>query len=634
MEKAKKQDGFEGAWYSHPPMRNALLAGLLAGIAYGSAHLGLVPPFVEIALYVVAIPLGGYHWSREGIEDLLEEKKVGIKILMMAATIGSAALGLWDEAAFLVFLYGAAEGLEEYTYARTRASIRKLLELAPKETTVIRNGTEMTIPAEELAVGDVFLVRPGESLPTDGIVLQGQSTINEAPVTGESIPVEKKAGMKVFAATINQQGAMQIRATAAFPDNTLSKMVHLVEEAQEQKSKTQLFIERFGNKYSPAVLVSSLVLILLPPLLGMSLTTWATRAVVLLVAAAPCALVMSTPVAAAAGIGKAGRSGVLIKGGIHLENLGKIKAVAFDKTGTLTRGTPVVTDVVPLNGNAAELLAFAYSVNRFSEHPLARAIVKKAEEAGLEVIEARDFSALVGFGAKANIGGKTHYVGKPDLFEQLGLRVRTIPELLQLTSAGKTVVLVGTDKNITGLIALRDEIRREAKEAIEGLHKMGIKVVMLTGDNETTAQAIAKEIGIDEVRANLKPEDKIRVVEELEKNHGAVAMVGDGINDAPALARATVGIAMGVAGTDAAIEAADTALMADDLKKVVYAINLGKKARQISSQNIVFSVLLLAVLVPCALIGIMTVAFAVFAHETSELLAVANGLRVAGRLSA
>jgi P-type E1-E2 ATPase len=280
------------------------------------------------------------------------------------------------------------------------------------------------------------------------------------------------------------------------------------------------------------------------------------------------------------------------------------------------------------------LLTYAYSVNRFSEHPLARAIVKRAEETGLEAIEVTDFSALVGFGAKAKIGGETHYVGKPELFEQLGLGVRTIPEILQLASAGKTVVLVGTEKNITGLIAIRDEIQREAKEAIEGLHKMGIKVVMLTGDNETTAQAIAKEAGIDEVRANLKAADKIRVVEELEKNHRVVAMVGDGINDAPALARATVGIAMGVAGTDAALEAADTALMADDLKKPVYAVNLGKKARQISNQNIVFSVLPLAVLVPCVLIGIMTVAFAVFAHETSELLAVSNGLRVAGELSA
>ncbi len=629
MKEDKKEEIFEGKWYAHPPMRNALIAAVLAGTAFGLAHLGSIPSLVETALYLVAIPLGGYHWAREGIEELIEENEIGIEILMLAATLGSAVLGMLDEAAFLVVLYGAAEGLEEYTYARTRASIRKLLDLAPKEARVIRNGEEIIIPAEEIAVGDVFVVRPGESIPTDGIIVKGRSSINEAPVTGESIPVEKKEGMKVFAATINQEGALEIRATATFEDNTLAKMVHLVEEAQEQKSKTQLFIETFGRRYSPLVLLSSLLLIVIPPLIGASFSEWATRAVVLLVAAAPCALVMSTPVAIAAGIGRAGRSGVLIKGGIHLENLGKIKAVAFDKTGTLTRGKPIVTDVVPLNGDESQLLAFAYSVERFSEHPLAQAIVEKAKESHVEALEATDFSALVGSGAKAKIAGRTIYVGKPGLFEELGLKVRGIPDAERLRDEGKTVILVGTEESIAGFIAIRDEVRPQAKEVVDQLHRMGVRVVMLTGDNEVTAKAIAKELGIDEVKADLKPEDKIKAVEELEKKYGSVAMVGDGINDAPALARATVGIAMGVAGTDAAIEAADIALMADDLTKVVYAINLGKRARRISLQNIVFSLLILAVLIPSALIGIMTVAIAVVAHEGSELLAVANGLRVA-----
>ena len=629
MKNRQKEEIFEGKWYAHPPMRNALIAGFLTGVAFGSAHLGIIPSLVEKALYVVAILLGGYHWSREGMEELLKEREIGIKILMMAATIGSAILGMWDEAAFLVFLYGAAEGLEEYTYARTRASIRKLLDLAPKEAKVIRNGKEITIPAEELVVGDIFVVRPGESIPTDGIIVKGSSSINEAPVTGESIPVEKKDGMKVFAATINQEGALEIRATATYKDNTLAKMVHLVEEAQEQKSKTQLFIEKFGRRYSPLVLLSSLILLVIPPLLGLSISSWATRAVVLLVAAAPCALVMSTPVAIAAGIGIAGRSGVLIKGGIHLENLGKIKAIAFDKTGTLTKGKPVVTDVVALNGDESKVLALAYSVERFSEHPLAQAIVAKAKEFNIGDEEIAQFNALIGLGAKAKIGDKMTYVGKPELFKELGLNVRAIPDVERLRDEGKTVILVGTEEKIAGIIAIRDEIRPQAKEVIDQLHRMGVKVVMLTGDNEMTARAIAKELGIDEVSANLKPEDKIKAIEELEKEYGAVAMVGDGINDAPALARATVGIAMGTAGADAAIEAADTALMADDLTKVVYAINLGKRARGISIQNIVFSLLILAVLIPSALIGIMTVAIAVFFHEGSELLAVANGLRVA-----
>ncbi len=627
-KKEEKEEVFEGKWYAHPPMRNALIAGLLTGIAFVLAHIRVIPSPVEISIYVVAILLGGYHWSREGIEELIEEKEIGIEILMLSATIGSSILGMWDEAAFLVFLYGSAEGLEEYTYAKTRHSIRKLLDLAPKEARLIRDGKEMVIPAEELKVGDIFIVKPGESIPTDGIILKGSSSINEAPVTGESIPVEKKEGMKVFSATINHEGALEIKTTATFKDNTLSKMIHLVEEAQEQKGKTQLFIERFGRRYSPLVLLSALLLIIIPLLFGLSISHWATRAVVLLVAAAPCALVMSTPVAIAAGIGRAGLTGVLIKGGIHLENLGRIKTVAFDKTGTLTWGKPVVTDVVPLNGKESDVITLAYSVERFSEHPLAQAIVQKAEEMGMKYLNATNFSALIGAGAKARIGDRTIYVGKPELFEELGIANKHAAIVQKLMNHGKTVVLVGTEKEIYGTIAIRDEIRSQTKDVIAELHRMGIKVVMLSGDNAITANAIAKELNIDDVRAELEPEDKIKAVEGLERDYGTVAMIGDGINDAPALARATVGIAMGTAGTDAAIEAANVALMADDLTKVPYAINLGKRARMISSQNIVFSLTLLAILIPSALIGIMSVAIAVFVHETSELLAVANGLRV------
>lgn len=606
------------------------MAGGITSIAFGLTHTGLVDPNVEVGLYIVAIILGGYHWIREGIEELIEEREIGIEILMLAATVGSAILGMWDEAAFLVFLYGAAEGLEEYTYARTRASIRKLLDLAPKEARILKDGEEKTIPAQQIAVGDILVVKPGESVPTDGVIIEGSSSVNEAPVTGESLPVEKKKGMKVFAATINQEGALKIRATATFADNTLSNMVHLVEEAQEQKSNTQLFIDRFGRRYSPLVLLSSLLLVIVPPLLGVPVSEWATRAVVLLVAAAPCALVMSTPVVIAAGIGRAGRSCVLIKGGVHLENLGKIKAVAFDKTGTLTKGKPVVTDVIAVNGDSTSVLALAHSVERFSEHPLAQAIVEKAREMGVEGWSATDFSALIGAGAKARVGDNIVYVGKPDMFVELGLELDRMQDIERLTSEGKTVILVGRSKSVAGMIALRDEARGAAKGVIDELHSLGIKVAMLTGDNSVTARAIAKELGVDDVRADLKPEDKIRAIEELENEYGPVAMVGDGINDAPALARATVGIAMGIAGSDAAIEAADTALMADDLSKVVYAISLGKKSKAISTQNIVFSLFVLALLIPSALIGLMSVAVAVFFHETSELMAVLNGLR-AGR---
>jgi Cd2+/Zn2+-exporting ATPase len=625
----EKEFGFECKWYTHPPMRNALIAGTITGITFVLAHTNIIPAAVEIALFVIAILIGGYHWVREGIEELIEEKEIGIEILMIAATVGSAILGMWDEAAFLVFLYGAAEGLEEYTFARTRASIRKLLDLAPKEARVIKDGKDVIIPAEDLQVGDVFLIKPGESIPTDGVILKGRSSINEAPVTGESIPVEKKEGMKVFAATMNQEGALEVQTSASFKDNTLSKMIHLVEEAQEQKGKAQIFIEKFGRKYSPLVLGSAMLLIILPYLFGAPVAEWATRAVVLLVAAAPCALIMSTPVAIAAGIGKAGRNGVLIKGGVHLENLGKIKAVAFDKTGTLTKGKPVVTDILAFNSDEAKLLQLAYSVERLSEHPLAKAIVEKAEQDGVGALELSNFTAIAGYGAQANIANQVVYVGKQGLYKDQVQDGDSKNKIEHLRNEGKTVVIVGNQEKILGMIAVRDEIRPMAKAVIDRLHQMNIKVAMLTGDNRTTAETFARELGIDDVRADLKPEEKIKAIKELQQKYGAVAMVGDGINDAPALATATVGMAMGTAGTDAAIEAADAALMADDLTKVSYALNLGKRARIISRQNIIFSLLILAVLIPSALIGIMTVAVAVFFHEASEFLAVANGLRTA-----
>lgn len=629
MTEVEREKIFEGKWYAHPPMRNALIAGIITGVSFVLAHTGLIPNSSEIALYAVAIILGGYHWSREGIEELIGERQVSIDILMLAASIGSAALGMWDEAAFLVFLYGTAEGLEEYTYARTRASIRKLLDLAPKEARLLSNGEEATIPAEQLKPGDVFLVRPGESIATDGIIIEGRSSINEAPVTGESIPVEKKEGMAVLAATLNQEGALKIRATAAFEDNTLSKMIHLVEEAQDQKGRDQQFIEKFGTRYSPLVLLGALLTAVVPPLFGVPFPESATRAIVLLVAAAPCALVMSTPVAIAAGITRAGRNGVLIKGGVFLESLGTIKVVAVDKTGTLTRGEPIVTDVISLNGDESKVLALAYGVERYSEHPLARAIVRKAAEVGASHLKAVEFSALAGYGASANVEGTFVYVGKQGLFTKLGLDIPSPTQVEALRAEGKTVMLVGTEDRIHGIIAIRDTLRPHARDAILQLHRMGVSVAMLTGDNEVTASAIAVELGIGDVRADLKPEGKLNAVEELHREYGPVAMVGDGINDAPALAKATVGIAMGAAGTDAAIEAADVALMGDDLTKVSFAIDLGKKARRIGLQNIVFSILVLAFLIPAALTGAMSVALAVLLHETSEVLAVANGLRVA-----
>ena len=623
--------GFDGPWWRYPPLRNALLAGLIAGMGFVLAHLGFLPQSIENILYWLAIPLGGWHWTREGIEKLVEEKEVGIEILMIAATVGSGLLGMWEEAAALVFLYGAAEGTEEYTYARTRHAIRALLDLAPKEARVLRDGKEVTVSAESLKPGDIFIVRPGEALPTDGTIKSGTSSLDESPVTGESIPVDKGPGMKVFAASINKQGALTVEATAAFADNTLSKIIHLVEEAQERKGKAQQWIERFGRRYTPVVLAVSALFLLLPWVFGLSWEAWSLRAVVLLVAAAPCALIMSTPIAMAAGIGSAGKRGILIKGGAHLEHLGTIRVVAFDKTGTLTHGKPAVTDIVTFNGSESELLSIAAGLEHFSEHPLARAILDKAASVGAVPADAGDFEALTGAGAKAVIQGVTWYVGNPDLFTRLGVDFRGAEERVRaLQEQGKTVILLGTREKIAGLIALQDQLRDGAARVIADLHAAGLRTAMLSGDNARTTRAFARRLGIDDVRADLKPADKVAAIQQLQKQYGAVLMVGDGVNDAPALAAATCGVAMGAAGTDAAIEAADVALMADDIAKVEEALTLGRKARRISVQNIVFSILVLAIMIPLALSSWLSVAVIVLVHEASELLAVANGLR-AGR---
>ena len=632
-ELSEAATGFSGPWWMFPPLRNALLAGIIAGAAFVLEWFGIVGHSPAMLAYIVAIPLGGWHWIREGVEELIAERVVGIEVLMIAATLGAVFLGMLDEAAALVVLYGAAEGLEEYTYARTRTAIRALLDLAPKEARLLLgNGGESIVPAEALKPGDRFVVRPGESIATDGIVREGQSGVNEAPVTGESVPVDKAPGDKVFAGTLNTEGALIIEATKAFADNTLSKIIHLVEEAQEEKGKAQKWIERFGRRYSPAVLAASAAMLTVPWLIGLPVEFWAQRAVVLLVAAAPCALIMSMPMAMAAGIGGAGRRGILIKGGAHLEHLGVIKVVAFDKTGTLTLGAPAVTDVVPIGIAVDDLLRAAAGLEHLSQHPLARAIVEAAVKRNLKPATAKDFRSLTGAGAQARLDGVLWTVGNPKHFEAAGVPLADHADrIAELQGQGKTVVVIAADGLLRGLIALQDQLRAEAKAAIEQLHRLGVKTAMLTGDNERTGRAIAAMLGIDDVRAELRPDDKVAAVKQLHEQYGPVLMVGDGVNDAPALAAATCGAAMGAAGTDAAIEAADVALMKDDLGKVVEALARGKKAREVSLQNIVFSIGVLVLMIPLAVIGVIGVAFAVVVHEAAELLAVANGAR-AGRV--
>ena len=621
---------FTGNWWQFPPLRNALLAGLLAAAGFLLGHAGLIGARAEDVFYWLSIPLGGYLWAREGIDELRHEHEVGISLLMIAATFGAGMLGMWEEAAALVVLYGIAEGIEEFTFARTRTAIRALLDLAPREARVLRDGREQMIAAEELQVGERFVVRPGEALVTDGVIVEGASSLDESAVTGESIPVDKSAGMQVFAASINGQGALVIEATASFSDNSLARIIHLVEDAQEHKGRAQQWMERFGRRYSPAVLLTSLLMLVVPWLASADMVFWAERAVMLLVAAAPCALVISLPIAMAAGIAGAGRRGILIKGGAHLENLGRIRIIAFDKTGTLTWGKPRVTDVVPLRGSEEELLAHALSLEQFSQHPLARAIVDYCREKQVTEKRSANFLSLMGEGVQAEIDGQVWYLGKPQIFAGQGISLAAEEDRIQrLQEEGKTVVLLGDGQSVHGLIALRDSLRDGVTEVLAGLRRAGLRTVMLTGDNPGTARRIADMLGIDDVRAGLKPEDKVTAVQALEQQ-GPVLMIGDGVNDAPALAAATCGVAMGAAGSDAAIEAADIALMADDLAKLEEAMQLGRKARRVSYQNIVFAILVLLVLVPAALSGLLSIAITVLVHEASELLAVANGLR-AGR---
>lgn len=605
-----------------------LLVGWLIGLAGASEMVSLI-------IYIAAILIGGYYFGREAIEELIFERKIGIELLMSVAAVVATLLGQAAEGAMLVFLYSISEAAEGYTEEKTRSAIKALMDLAPKVALVRRNGREMEIPVEEVAVGDLFIVKPGQSLATDGEVLVGASSVNQAPVTGESVPVEKQPGDTVFAGSINGEGALEVRASKAFADNTISRIIQMVEEAQERKGQSQRFIERFGARYSPLVLLAGILIAIVPPLLfGADWSTWITRATVFIVAAAPCALVISIPITLVATLGTGARQGVLIKGGMYIEELAKVKVVAMDKTGTLTRGEPEVTDVLVVNNKGldnAQVLALAAGIERRSQHPLAQAIVRHAEAQAVAPVEVNDFRSLTGAGVSARRNGQAVYVGSPDFFRsQLGQTLDTQTEMVQqLQAEGKTVVAVGDETSVWGLVAIRDNIRPNARQAIAALHAAGVeKVVMLTGDNERTAQAIARELGLDEVHADLKPEDKVTKVRELAGRYGHVAMVGDGVNDAPALAEATVGIAMGAAGTDVALETADVALMADNLEKLAYALQLAKRNQSVVNQNLALSAVVIGALVIGAIGGFFTLPMAVLGHEISEFIVIGSGLRM------
>ena len=618
--------------WKNPKVLSSVTSGVLLLAGWLLSRAG-APSAVTLTLYIASLLVGGYYFGREALDDLLLERQVGIELLMAAAAVVATAMGAPGEGAMLAFLYSISEAAEGYTEEKTRSAIRALMDLTPKTALVLRDGREVEISVDHLVVGDVFIVKPGQSVATDGEVLAGISSVNQAPVTGESLPVEKTVGSTVFAGTINAEGSLEVRATKAFAENTIARIIRMVEKAQERKGTSERFIERFGKRYSPAVLAAGVFMALIPPLLlDAAWHTWIMRATVFVVAAAPCALVIAIPITLVAALGTSARNGVLIKGGIYLEELAKIAVVALDKTGTVTVGMPEVTEVIQIGTEPLPTaLAIAAGIEARSQHPLAAAIMRYVTAQGVHRAEVADFQSLTGDGAAARAGERRVFVGSPALFEtKLGIDLAVArPRIATLESAGNSVIVVGEKGVAWALIAIRDNVRSNARAAIAALHQAGVqKLVMLTGDNERTARAIAAEVGIHEVYGNLKPEDKSAKVRELSQTYGRVAMVGDGVNDAPALAEAAVGVAMGAAGTDVALETADVALMADDLEKLVYALQLSKRTQRVVRQNLVLSVLVIAVLVTGAVLGRFTLPVAVIGHELSEFVVIASGLRM------
>ncbi|MFC4769888.1 heavy metal translocating P-type ATPase [Effusibacillus consociatus] len=615
-------------WEKHK--RTILTA--ISGIALGMGFLFEYGGFAEsiaVSCYMFSMILGGYYAARSGWYAL-KSRTLDMNFLMTVAAIGAAAIGQWSEGATVVFLFSVGNWLQAMTMERTRRSIRSLMDLAPKEALVKRDGREIKLPLSEVNIGDIVIVRPGERLPMDGIVLRGSSTVNQAPITGESIPVLKQEGEEVFAGTINETGALEFRVTKRVEDTTLSRIIHLVEEAQAQKAPSQQFVDKFAQYYTPAVVLLAALIAVVPPFFtGDPFRDWVYRALALLVIACPCALVISTPVSIVAAIGNAAKQGVLIKGGAFLEQMGAIQAIAFDKTGTLTEGKPKVVNVdVFENISNVSLLEIAAAIESRSEHPLAKAIMDEYLKLVLPSVEG--FVALTGKGAEGTVNGVLYRIGKPAWFDELGYQWRDqLQSVTDQQEQGNTVILLGNESKVLGLIAISDVLRETSAETIRRLKEAGIvHTVMLTGDNERTAKAIQKQVGVDEYQGELLPEHKLQRIQELKRRFQRVAMVGDGINDAPALASADIGIAMGGAGTDTALETADIVLMSDDLSKLSFTVRLSRRALAIIKQNIWFSLLVKAVFLVLTVMGLSNLWMAVFADTGAALIVITNGMRL------
>ncbi|KGK89070.1 ATPase [Desulfosporosinus sp. HMP52] len=606
-------------------------SGIFLLLGYLSSKLPAVPEYLTVIMYLVSLLTGGYRPTKSAYYAL-KSKSLDMNVLMTTAAFGAAFIGQWLEAATVVWLFSLGNTLQSKTIDKARKSIRDLMNLTPPEAW-LKIGQDLSrVSVEDISIGDIIVVKPGEKIPIDGEIISGTSSINQAPITGESIPVDKSTGDTVFAGTINENGSIEVRVSKLIEDTTISKIIHLVEEAQEKKAQTQAIVDRFAKVYTPIVFVLALLTMVIPPLLGSGTWhEWFYKALELLVIACPCALVISTPVAIVSAIGNAAKNGILIKGGTSLEVAGTVQVIAFDKTGTLTAGKPKVSRIIPVDGSEQVIISVARTIEEYSHHPIALAILDYAIAYNISGQQADSFKAIVGKGAEASINGTQYYAGKPNLFTELGLVINLDIQslIVDAQNEGNTVIVVGTRAKILGMILVADFVRDVSVGALNKLKSLGIEqILMLTGDNEGTARKVASETGVDRYFAELLPADKANMIRELQMQGKVIAMVGDGINDAPALATANIGIAMGGAGTDTAMETADIVLMADNLEKLPHAIKLSRQTLRIIKQNIWFSLLVKLTALVLIFPGWLTLWVAVLSDTGAAIIVILNSMRL------
>ncbi len=618
------------SWWREKQQLALLLCGITT-LATFLLGLMVVPQEYTFIGYIIAVLVGVYYPARKAIIALMNLTAT-IHLLMLIGSVGALVLGMWAEAAILIFVYSLGDVLESYAVDKARGAIRSLMNLAPKQALVRKDGKETLLSVEEINPGDLVIVKPGERIPVDGTVQKGSSFVDQSTVTGESFPVTKTIGDMVFAGTINQKSFIEVRVDKPASETMLSKIIYSVEEAQAKKISFQRFSDKFSNTYTPAMFVLGILVAVVPPLLfGADWMTFILRGLVVFVVSCSCGLALSVPVAVVAAMANAARKGVVFKGGAYFEAANKVKVIAFDKTGTLTIGRPEITDIISLgNHSDKDLLKLASGIECRSSHPLANAIVRKAKENSI-VVEANleDFADLTGKGVKAKVEGAQCFAGNARFMQENEIAIQEYQDkIAELENQGKTTILIGQNGTLLGIIAIADALRPGAKESLSIIREQGTRTVMLTGDNERCAKAIATQAGVDEYYAQLLPEDKVRVIKELKEKYGSVAMVGDGVNDAPAMAVSNVGIAMGAAGTDVAIEAGDIVLMSDDLSKLNYVRDLSKKTVNNIKENIAVSLINIAFMVTAALLGYLGLVTGLLLNEISALLVIGNALRL------